>query len=125
MQHPLRLAAVLAVSSFLLVTAPTADAGSRAENQGVYAFNGNTFIIRVIPRGDVSYLRAYRLAGDQWEPFGYATMPSGHARTRKPYKGSLVERIYTQGRLIGRSDVDLDNPLNTHLNKNFGGRDGF
>lgn len=123
MKFLLTLAATLAVTSLLLAAVP-ANAGSRAASQGVYAFNGNTFIIRVIPHGEVSYLRAYRLAGDQWEPFGYATMPTGHARARKPYKDSLVERIYTRGQLIGRSDVDLDNPLNTHLNKNFGGRVG-
>jgi hypothetical protein len=100
------------------------DAGSRAQNQGIYAYNGNTFIIRVTARGDVSYLRAYRLAGDQWEPFGYASMPTRYARARKPHRGTLVERIYTQGQLVGHSDVDLNNPLNTLLNKNFGGREG-
>ncbi len=123
MKHPYKFAAVLAVAFAVLAAAP-ADAGPRAKSQGIYAFNGNTFIIRVIPRGETSYLRAYRLAGDQWEPFGYATMPTKYARVRKPHKGSLVERIYTQGRLVGHSDVDLDNPLNTHLNKNFGGREG-
>ena len=123
MKFLLTLAATLAVTSLLLASLP-AHAGSRAANQGIYAFNGNTFIIRVIPHGEVSYLRAYRLAGDQWEPFGYATMPTKYARARKPHTGSIVERIYTQGQLVGRSDVDLDNPLNTHLNKNFGGREG-
>ena len=123
MNLPFKLAAAVAVSSILLTGTPV-DAGSRAANQGIYAFNGNTFIIRVIPAGEISYLRAYRLTGDQWEPFGYATMPTKYARARKPHKGTLVERIYTQGHLVGRSDVDLDNPLNTHLNKNFGGREG-
>ena len=112
--------AVLAVLLAALATVPS-DAGSRAKSQGIYAYNGNTFIIRLAERGATTYLRAYRLAGDQWEPFGYATMPTKYARARKPHRGSLVERIYTGGRLVGYSDVDLDNPLNTLLNKNFGG----
>lgn len=120
MKPPLKLLSALALLFTALAIVP-GDAGSRAESQGIYAYKGNTFIIRTDRKGDITYLRAYRLAGDQWEPFGATSMPSKHARSRTPYHNGRIERIYTKGKLIGRSDVDLDNPLNTHLNKNFGG----
>ena len=120
MKPPLRLAAVLAFLFAALAAVP-GDAGQRAKNQGIYAYNGNTFIIRTQRQGETTYLRSYRLAGDQWEPFGATSMPTRLAQSRTPYRGSRTERIYTQGKLVGYSNVDLDNPLNTLLNKNLGG----
>lgn len=120
MKPPHALIAAFAILFTVLAALP-AGARDLARNQGVYAYGGNRFIIRVAERGAVTYLRAYRLAGDQWEPFGATSMPTKLARTRTPYKGGLVERIYTGGKLLGYSDVDLDNPYNTLLNKNFGG----
>lgn len=123
MKPPLKLIAVLALLFTALAVVP-GDAGSRAKSQGIYAYKGNTFIIRTARHGEVTYLRAYRLAGDQWEPFGATSMPTRLARTRTPHHNGRIERIYTKGKLVGHSNVDLDNPLNTHLNKNFGGCGG-
>lgn len=120
MKPPFTSIAALAFLFAALAAIP-GDAGSRAKNQGIYAYNGNTFIIRTKRLGKITYLRAYRLAGDQWEPFGATSMPTRLARSRTPYQGGRTERIFTKGKLVGYSDVDLDNPLNTHLNKNFGG----
>ena len=117
---PLRnLAAALAVL-FAVVAAPPGHAGPRAGDQGIYAYKGNTYIIRLTQHGDTTYLRSYRLTGDQWEPFGATSMPTKLAQSRTPYRGTRTERIYTQGKLSGHSDVDLDNPFNTLLNKNLG-----
>lgn len=120
MKQSRSLIAVFAVL-FAVVAGGTAQAGSRAQDQGVYAYGGNRFIIRLTEQGPTTHLYAYRLAGDQWEPFGGTSMPTSLARSRTPHNGGIVERIYTGGTLVGYSDVDLDNPLNTHLNKNFGG----
>ena len=119
MRPPLKLALVLAFL-FAVQAAVPGEAGSRSGNQGVYAYNGNTYIIRTQRQGETTYLRSYRLVGDQWEPFGATSMPTRLAQSRTPYRGTRTERIYTQGKLIGHSDVDLDNPFNTLLNKNLG-----
>lgn len=120
MKQPKPLVVVFAIL-FAVVAVVATQAGSRARDQGVYGYGGNRFIIRLNVQGSTTYLYAYRLAGDQWEPFGGTSMPTRLARSRTPHKGGVVERIYTGGTLLGYSDVDLDNPLNTHLNKNFGG----
>jgi len=109
-------------TAFMSVGAPSADAGSRAENQPIFAYKGNTYIIRKTHDGDTTHLRAYRLAGDQWEPYGATSVPSQYAKSRKLYRGTRTERIYAGGRLLGYSSVDLDKPYNTLLNKNLRAR---
>jgi len=113
----LALAAVL-----LSVAAPKSEAGSPARDQPIFAYKGNTYIIRKTRSGDTTYLRSYRLAGDQWEPYGATSVPTKFAKSRKPYRGTRTERIYTAGRLLGYSGVDLDKPYNTLLNKNLRSR---
>lgn len=112
------LCAAALAAAFFAFSAPPGYADSRARDQPIFAYKGNTYIIRKTRRGDVTYLRSYRLAGDQWEPYGATSMPTKLAEARKPYRDTRTERIYTKGRLVGYSSVDLDNPLNTHLNKN-------
>jgi len=117
------LAAVIIATAGLAVAVPA----SAYERNGIYAVGGNQFIVRVQQRGATVYLRAYRLAGDQWERYATASFPAGQMAARRDAvrsgNGGLVERIYFNGRLIGYSDVDLDNPLNTDLN--LGGPDCF
>ena len=79
---------------------PPSDAGSRARDQPIFAYKGNTYIIRKTRRGAITYLRSYRLAGDQWEPYGATSMPTNLAKSRKRHRGGRTERIYTSGRLI-------------------------
>ena len=104
-----------------------APASAAYERNGIYAVGGNEFIVRVHERGGTVYLRAYRLAGDQWERYATTSFPADAMAARRAAAraghGGLVERIYFNGRLIGHSDVDLDNPLNTDLN--LGGPDCF
>lgn len=113
-------AAVVAIVS-LWISAPHAQAG-KYERNGVYAVGGNHFIIRVQRRADYLYLRAYRLAGDQWERWGRTTIPIHDLKRREAKalagrSSGSVESIYFTGRIVGYSDVDLDNPLNTELNR--------
>jgi hypothetical protein len=113
------------IGAMLLVASATGVAAY--ERNGIYAVGGNQFIVRVQQRGATVYLRAYRLAGDQWERYATTSFPAGEMAARRAATrsghGGLVERIYFNGRLIGHSDVDLDNPLNTDLN--LGGSDCF
>ena len=120
-----RILCVFALAAVMMsFSSPSSDAGSRTKNQPVFAYKGNTYIIRKTRRGKITYLRSYRLAGDQWEPYGATSMPTKLAKSRKPYRGTRTERIYTGGRLVGYSNVDLDNPYNTYLNKNIPGCGG-
>jgi hypothetical protein len=113
------------IGAMLLVASATGAAAY--ERNGIYAVGGNQFIVRVQQRGATVYLRAYRLAGDQWERYATTSFPAAEMAARRAATqsghGGLVERIYFNGRLIGYSDVDLDNPLNTDLN--LGGPDCF
>lgn len=113
------------IGAMLLVASATGVAAY--ERNGIYAVGGNQFIVRVQQRGATVYLRAYRLAGDQWERYATTSFPAGEVAARRAAArsghGGLIERIYFNGRLIGHSDVDLDNPLNTDLN--LGGPDCF
>lgn len=113
-------AAVMAIAS-LGISASDAQAG-KYERNGVYAVGGNHFIIRVQRRADHLYLRAYRLAGDQWERWGRTTIPIRDLKRREAEalagrSSGSVDGIYFTGRIVGYSDVDLDNPLNTELNR--------
>lgn len=113
-------ASVIAMMS-LWISSPDAQA-RKFERNGIYAVGGNHFIIRVQRRADHLYLRAYRLAGDQWERWGRTTIPIRDLKRReaKAHAGrssGSVDRIYFTGRLVGHTDVDLDNPLNTELNR--------
>ena len=119
MRPAMKLAGALTFVFAVLAAVP-GEAGSRSSNQGIYAYKGNTYIVRTQRQGETTYLRSYRLAGDQWEPFGVTSMPTKLAKSRTPYRGTRTERIYTQGKLIGYSDVDLDKPFNTLLNKSLG-----
>jgi len=113
------ICAVVLTAILVSYGSPMSNAGPRAKDQPIFVYKGNTYIIRKTRRGQTTYLRSYRLAGDQWEPYGATSMPTKLAEARKPYRGTRTERIYTTGRLVGHSGVDLDNPLNTLLNKNF------
>jgi hypothetical protein len=122
-----RTRGLIATAMVCLVSLAAAPASSAYERNGIYAVGGNQFIVRVQQRGATVYLRAYRLAGDQWERYATTSFPAGEMAARRAATrsghGGLVERIYFNGRLIGYSDVDLDNPLNTDLN--LGGSDCF
>ena len=109
-------------AALLFVGTPASDAGSPARDQPIFAYKGNTYIVRKTRSGDTTYLRSYRLAGDQWEPYGATTVPTKFVKARKPYRGTRTERIYTRGRLLGYSGVDLDKVYNTLLNKNLRSR---
>ena len=120
MTRSLAAATVIAIAS-LWISAPDAQAG-KYERNGVYAVGGNHFIIRVQRRADHLYLRAYRLAGDQWERWGRTTIPLRDLKRRENkaragHSSGSVDRIYFTGRLVGYSNVDLDNPYNTELNR--------
>jgi hypothetical protein len=118
---------VRAALAAVIISAAALAPAAAYERNGIYAVGGNEFIVRVQQRGGTIYLRAYRLAGDQWERYATTSFPAGQTASRQAATraghGSLVERIYFTGRLIGHSDVDLDNPLNTDLN--LGGPDCF
>jgi hypothetical protein len=111
----------------LIATALVSLAAATYERNGIYGVGGNQFIIRVQQSGATVYLRAYRLAGDQWERYATTSFPADEMAARRAAArsghGGLVERIYFNGRLIGRSDIDLDNLLDTDLN--LGGPDCF
>ena len=109
-------------ATVLSAGAPASQAGSSARDQPIFAYKGNTYIIRKTRNGDTTFLRAYRLAGDQWEPYGATSVPSQYAKARKLYRGTRTERIYAGGRLLGYSSIDLDKPYNTLLNKNLRSR---
>lgn len=118
-----RIRAVLAVLMVVAAgLAATPASAAPYERNGVYAVGGNKFIIRARQEGGTIYLRAYRLTGDQWERFGGTSLPASEVAARRQAVrnggGGLIERIYFGGRLIGYSDIDLDNPLNTDLNRN-------
>jgi hypothetical protein len=100
---------LLAMASF--TTPEPAAAGPRSHP--VYMYGGNEFIIRKMPAGGGRvYIYAYRAAGGQWEPHSIATIdPRSESRG-----SSIPERIYRRGRYLGHVSVDLDNPINTHLN---------
>lgn len=115
--------AVLSASSAGLEARP-------GERNQIFGYGGNKFIVRADVSGGTLYLRAYRAAGSQWEPFGRASLPAAAEKARRSelraWAGnngtrlrfgtpSLVERIYFTGRPLGYSTVDLDNPMNTHL----------
>jgi hypothetical protein len=118
---------MIATAMVCLISLAAATGVAAYERNGIYGVGGNQFIVRVQQRGATVYLRAYRLAGDQWERYATTSFPAGEMAARRAAARSghsgLVERIYFNGRLIGYSDVDLDNPLNTDLN--LGGPDCF
>lgn len=122
MRNATAAAVMLGIAGLAVVPASAAY-----ERNGIYAVGGNEFIVRVRQDGGTVYLRAYRLAGDQWERYATTSFPAAEMAARRAATraghGGLVERIYFNGRLIGYSDVDLDNPLNTDLN--LGGHDCF
>lgn len=121
---PRILAALAAVMMVIAGVASAPVESAPYERNGVYAVGGNRFIIRVHKQGGTVYLRAYRQAGDQWERFGTTSVPASQMDARRAAVrnggGGLIERIYFGGRLIGYSDLDLDNPLNTDLNRHLG-----
>lgn len=110
-----------ALAAFFLLTASTsAEAGSHYDRQGVYAYGGNRFIIRELRRGDRVDMALYRLAGDQWERQGGTTTSVSRLRAARSGRAGgldMIEEIYVHGHYLGQSDVDLDNPLNTDLNR--------
>jgi len=120
-----RIAAMVALGALLFggMLATTGNAASRYGSQGVYQYGGNDYIIRKIKSGSRLYLRLYRLAGDQWEEQGGTSIPLNRAgkHARGPYR-SYIERIYYTGRYRGPINIDLDNPLNTSLNRGGSGR---
>lgn len=117
-----RVATAAAIAVLSLGAAPPDAQAGKYERNGIYAVGGNQFIIRVKKDARNLYLRAYRLAGDQWEKYGRSTIPLHDLKRRKAKalsrgNSGSVDRIYFTGRLVGYSDVDLDNPLNTDLNR--------
>ncbi|QPC42440.1 hypothetical protein HW532_06800 [Kaustia mangrovi] len=130
-----------AVACLLLVLAALAAWASplearSGERNPVFRYGGNEFIIRRTVSGGTLYLRAYRAAGDQWEPYARTSLPVASEKARRREveawarnrnaplrhgKPSLVERIYFTGKPLGYSTIDLDNPMNTDLNR-FNGR---
>jgi hypothetical protein len=110
-----KLSLGLAVAGFMTVA--LAQSGTGAERSyTIYRLGGNEFIIRKMPagRGRI-YLYAYRAAGDQWERHSIAIVPARGKRRGN----SIPERVYYKGRRIGSIRVDLDNPLNTDLNRSY------
>ncbi len=117
-------AAVIAIAGTIL--SPEETAARKYERNGVYAVGGNQFIVRLRRQGAYVYLRAYRRAGGQWERYGTARVAAARlaqrrSAVRRGARAGIVERIYFTGRLIGYSTIDLDNPLNTELNRNADG----
>lgn len=127
MSHLIRniaAAAVIVLAGSALT--PDDTSARKYERNGIYAVGGNQFIVRLRRQGGYVYLRAYRLAGGQWERYGTARVDAGRlaqrrSEVRRGARAGIVERIYFTGRLIGYSTVDLDNPLNTELNRNADG----
>ncbi len=120
------IAAALAVVFAAATLMPGDAAAGKSERNGIYAVGGNQFIVRLRRQGGYVYLRAYRLAGGQWERYGTTKVPAARlsqrrSEVRRGARAGIVERIYFTGRLIGYSTVDLDNPLNTELNRNADG----
>ncbi len=96
------------------------DMASSDEQNPLFQFNGNRYIISAQEAEGVLTLRAYKAKGATvWEPFGSASLPLGDVDQRRqavrsdPSRGSIVERIYFTGKAIGVSAVDLDNSINT------------
>jgi hypothetical protein len=79
----------------------------------LYQLGGNAFILREQTVGGTSHIRVYRQAGDQWERFGAGT------RGADGTYGGIVARILRDGRYVGPSHVDLDDWMNTDLNRSF------
>lgn len=119
-----RILAMVALGALLFggLFGTSADSGTRHNSQGVYQYGGNQFIVRKIRSGNRVYLRLYRLAGDQWEEQGSTAVPAqSAAKRRRGHYRSVAERVYHNGHYRGPINVDLDNPLNTSLNRSFGG----
>jgi hypothetical protein len=89
------------------------QAAHAEESQLLYQLGGNAFILREQTVGGTSHIRVYRQAGDQWERFGAGT------RGADGTYGGIVARILRDGRYVGPSHVDLDDWMNTDLNRSF------
>ncbi len=114
-----------ALAAMIGLVALVGGADAARERNGIYAVGGNQFIVRTRQSGSTLYLRLYRRAGDQWEPYARGSMPADdleyrRERARNGYARGLAERIFFTGRLIGYTTIDLDNPINTHLNRGNG-----
>jgi hypothetical protein len=84
---------------------------AHADKQSLYRLGGNNFILRERSGNGHPYITVYRQAGDQWEKFGHGVpAPDGSY-------GGLVGRIRRQGSYVGPSHVDLDDWMNTDLNR--------
>ncbi len=93
------------------------------ERNGVYAVKGNEFIIRKSRHGSRIRLRAYRKVGYLWERYGSVSIPidrikQARARVLSGKGGSITERIYFGGRLLGYSDIDVEDPINRFIPNN-------
>ncbi len=109
------------LASFFVLAQP-ADARTNERN-GVYAVKGNEFIIRKSKQGGYMRLRAYRKVGYLWERYGSVAIPLDRinevrARVLSGRGGSITERIYFGGRLLGYSDIDVEDPINRFIPNN-------
>jgi hypothetical protein len=71
---------------------------AHADKQSLYRLGGNNFILRERSGNGHPYITVYRQAGDQWEKFGHG-VPA------------------PDGSYGGPSHVDLDDWMNTDLNR--------
>lgn len=130
------LACLIAAVAVLFASSAGLEARP-GERNPIFGYGGNKFIVRTDVSGATLYLRAYRAAGSQWEPYANASLPAAAEKARRQEvrawarddrarlrfgTPSLVERIYFTGRPLGHSTVDLDNPMNTHLYRAPNGR---
>ncbi|MGF7158522.1 hypothetical protein FHS85_000132 [Rhodoligotrophos appendicifer] len=112
---------------FLTMTFPISP-GVAAEQNPIFAYNGNRFIVQTRTSGPTIYLQAFRAAGELvWEPFARVSYPSQAAleARRKQVRGgqaqgNLAERIYFTGKPAGFSDVDLYRSENTRMHGEIG-----
>ena len=107
--HPSRRRALALISAGALVAALPSVA--HADKQSLYRLGGNNFILRERSGNGHPYITVYRQAGDQWEVYGHGTpRPDGSY-------GGLVGRIRSRGQYVGPSRIDLDDWMNTDLNR--------
>lgn len=101
------------VAALVIASASLPQGVHAEESQSLYRLGGNAFILREQTGGGTSHIRVYRQAGDQWEHFGAST------RGADGTHGGIVARILRDGRYVGPSHVDLDDWMNTDLNRSF------
>lgn len=106
--------AALFAGVLLAFAAGLAGPAQAGDTQSLYRLGGNYFILREQTVAAQTTITAYRQAGDQWERYAHGTRRGADGT----YAGT-VGRILSEGQYIGPSSIDLDDWMNTELNRSF------